>query len=205
MKRIKKTEVVEVRRSGCVAKLSAPFIEKSSLNIPLPKQETLSRHSILGPNGLRGQWQPPTSFKGISYPSNIDLTPVEIPRLDSLPTSYICDLYLCHVVGIWEIQSLHFLRAFKGQQQATSFGKWKSVTRFALENIRLLEQLRLFQNFYEQGERETLLAEVSQLRNKVGENPLLLLPYITECWPHSGEIIFVSVWSTTLIFIFECQ
>ncbi|KAK1359733.1 hypothetical protein POM88_039040 [Heracleum sosnowskyi] len=27
----------------------------------------------------------------------------------------------------------------------------------------------------------------------------------TECWPHSGEIIFVSVWSTTLIFIFECQ
>ncbi|KAK1384040.1 hypothetical protein POM88_021775 [Heracleum sosnowskyi] len=31
MKRIKKTEVVEVRRSGCVSKLSAPFIEKSLL------------------------------------------------------------------------------------------------------------------------------------------------------------------------------
>ncbi|KAK1387409.1 Kinesin motor domain-containing protein [Heracleum sosnowskyi] len=43
------------------------------------------------------------------------------------------------------------------------------LTRFALENIRLLEQLRLFQNFYEQGERETLLSEVSQLRNKLLE------------------------------------
>lgn len=56
-----------------------PQFRRLSLNIPLPKEETLSRHSILGPNGLRGQWQPPTSFKGISYPSNIDLTPVEIP------------------------------------------------------------------------------------------------------------------------------
>lgn len=50
-----------------------------SLSVPLPKEETLSRHSLLGPNGLRGHWQPPTSFKGIRYPSNIDLTPVEIP------------------------------------------------------------------------------------------------------------------------------
>ncbi|XP_017258801.1 AMSH-like ubiquitin thioesterase 1 isoform X1 [Daucus carota subsp. sativus] len=64
-----------------------PQFRRLSLSIPLPKEETLSRHSILGPNGLRGQWQPPTSFKGISYPSNIDLTPVEIPRLDSLPRS----------------------------------------------------------------------------------------------------------------------
>lgn len=29
-----------------------------SLGIPRPKEETLSRHSILGPNGLYGQWQP---------------------------------------------------------------------------------------------------------------------------------------------------
>ncbi|KAF9587059.1 hypothetical protein IFM89_039745 [Coptis chinensis] len=54
---------------------------KVNLNIPRPKEETLSRHSILGPNGLRGQWQPPTSNIGARYPSNIDLTPIEIPSL----------------------------------------------------------------------------------------------------------------------------
>ncbi|EEF28683.1 amsh, putative [Ricinus communis] len=56
---------------------------KMSLNFPQPKEETLSRHSILGPNGLQGQWQPPKSDKGVWYPSNIDLSPVEIPRFDS--------------------------------------------------------------------------------------------------------------------------
>uniref|UniRef100_A0A6N2KCT3 MPN domain-containing protein n=1 Tax=Salix viminalis TaxID=40686 RepID=A0A6N2KCT3_SALVM len=50
-----------------------------SLNFPQPNEDTLSRHSILGPNGLNGQWQP-TSAK-VKYPSIIDLTPVEIPRL----------------------------------------------------------------------------------------------------------------------------
>ncbi|XP_068636960.1 AMSH-like ubiquitin thioesterase 1 [Aristolochia californica] len=50
-----------------------------SLNIPRPKEETLSRHSILGPNGLQGHWQPPTIDKGVRYPSNLDLSPVEIP------------------------------------------------------------------------------------------------------------------------------
>ncbi|KAK1372941.1 hypothetical protein POM88_029134 [Heracleum sosnowskyi] len=44
MKRIKKTEVVEVRRSGCVAKLSAPFIEKSKAMTSLNFfQEEMSR------------------------------------------------------------------------------------------------------------------------------------------------------------------
>ncbi|GAV90677.1 JAB domain-containing protein [Cephalotus follicularis] len=52
-----------------------------SLSFSLPKEETLSRHSILGPNGLSGQWQPPMSDKRVQYPSNIDLTPVEIPSL----------------------------------------------------------------------------------------------------------------------------
>ncbi|CAK7326258.1 unnamed protein product [Dovyalis caffra] len=42
-------------------------------------------------------------------------------------------------------------------------------TRIALENIRLLEQLQLFQNFYEQGERELLLAEISELRDQLLE------------------------------------
>ncbi|KAI3469226.1 hypothetical protein Pfo_025889 [Paulownia fortunei] len=44
------------------------------------------------------------------------------------------------------------------------------VIRFALENIRLLEQIRLFQDFYEQGERETLLAEISELRDQLLES-----------------------------------
>lgn len=36
-----------------------------SVSIPLPREETLSRHSILGPNGLHGQWQPPRSDIGV--------------------------------------------------------------------------------------------------------------------------------------------
>ncbi|XP_057966007.1 kinesin-like protein KIN-12F [Malania oleifera] len=44
------------------------------------------------------------------------------------------------------------------------------VTRFALENIKLLDQLRRFQDFYEEGEREILLAEVSQLRDQLLQN-----------------------------------
>ncbi|KAL8170416.1 hypothetical protein V2J09_022220 [Rumex salicifolius] len=41
------------------------------------------------------------------------------------------------------------------------------VTRFALENIRLLEELKRYQDFYEEGEREILLSEVSELRDKL--------------------------------------
>nr|KYP49832.1 Kinesin-like protein KIF15 [Cajanus cajan] len=40
------------------------------------------------------------------------------------------------------------------------------VTRFAVENIRLLDQLRRYQEFYEEGEREILLTEVSSLREQ---------------------------------------
>lgn len=29
--------------------------------LPPPRQETLSRHSLLGPNGLRGQWSNPST------------------------------------------------------------------------------------------------------------------------------------------------
>nr|XP_043611526.1 AMSH-like ubiquitin thioesterase 1 [Erigeron canadensis] len=57
-----------------------------SLNIPRAQEETLSRHSILGPNGLRGQWQTPTVNYAVRYPSIIDLTPVEIPRENKLPS-----------------------------------------------------------------------------------------------------------------------
>lgn len=54
---------------------------RMSLNFPRPTAETLSRHSLLGPNGLYGHWQPPKSDKLVKYPNNIDLTPVEIPSL----------------------------------------------------------------------------------------------------------------------------
>ncbi|CAL5445172.1 unnamed protein product [Camellia sinensis] len=45
-----------------------------SLTIPRPKEETLSRHSILGPSGLHGQWQPPSSDKRRENPENGVLT-----------------------------------------------------------------------------------------------------------------------------------
>ncbi|XP_011100690.1 kinesin-like protein KIN-12C isoform X1 [Sesamum indicum] len=44
------------------------------------------------------------------------------------------------------------------------------VTHFTLENIRLREQIRLFQDFYERGERETLLSEISELRHQLLES-----------------------------------
>ncbi|XVE58792.1 hypothetical protein DITRI_Ditri04bG0197500 [Diplodiscus trichospermus] len=54
---------------------------RMSLNLLCPKEETLSKHSILGPNGLYGQWQPPRSDKGVQYPITIDLTAIEFPSL----------------------------------------------------------------------------------------------------------------------------
>ncbi|WVZ23961.1 hypothetical protein V8G54_002505 [Vigna mungo] len=54
-------------------------MRRLSLNLLRPKEETLSRHSILGPNGLKGQWRPPASDQGVRYPTIIDLSPVEIP------------------------------------------------------------------------------------------------------------------------------
>ncbi|KAK7358275.1 hypothetical protein VNO77_00201 [Canavalia gladiata] len=56
-------------------------MRRLSLTLPLPREETLSRHSILGPNGLKGQWRPPASDKGVRYPTIIDLSPNEIPSL----------------------------------------------------------------------------------------------------------------------------
>lgn len=48
--------------------------QKLSLNVPLPNKETLSRHSFLGPNGLRGQWLGPSAEIKVQYPSSNDLT-----------------------------------------------------------------------------------------------------------------------------------
>ncbi|XP_052205946.1 kinesin-like protein KIN-12C [Diospyros lotus] len=44
------------------------------------------------------------------------------------------------------------------------------VTRFALECIRILDQLKALEAFHEQGERETLLAEISELRDQLLES-----------------------------------
>ncbi|KAJ0989148.1 hypothetical protein J5N97_007504 [Dioscorea zingiberensis] len=55
---------------------------KFSLSIPRAKEETLSKHSILGPNGLYGQWQPTIVNREIKYPNNLDLTPIEFPSLN---------------------------------------------------------------------------------------------------------------------------
>ncbi|XP_062029497.1 AMSH-like ubiquitin thioesterase 1 [Rosa rugosa] len=55
---------------------------KLSINLQPPKEDTLSKHSILGPNGLYGQWQPPKIDIGVQYPSIVDLTPLEIPSLE---------------------------------------------------------------------------------------------------------------------------
>uniref|UniRef100_A0A803NAF0 USP8 dimerisation domain-containing protein n=1 Tax=Chenopodium quinoa TaxID=63459 RepID=A0A803NAF0_CHEQI len=62
------------------ASTSMPFeksFSKLSLAVPLPNQETLSRHSFLGPTGLRRQWQGPSTEIKVSYPSHADLTPAE--------------------------------------------------------------------------------------------------------------------------------
>ncbi|KAF3332665.1 AMSH-like ubiquitin thioesterase 1 [Carex littledalei] len=56
-----------------------PLVRRSSFNIPPAKDETLMRHSILGPNGLHGKWQPPVVHQPIQYPtSNLDLSPIDL-------------------------------------------------------------------------------------------------------------------------------
>ncbi|XP_031398395.1 AMSH-like ubiquitin thioesterase 3 [Punica granatum] len=58
------------------AQLDKQF-QKISLSLPAPRQETLSRHSILGPNGLRSQWRGPSADIKVHYPSSLDFTPKE--------------------------------------------------------------------------------------------------------------------------------
>ncbi|KAK2990273.1 hypothetical protein RJ640_014725 [Escallonia rubra] len=57
--------------------------QKLSLNLPLPNKETLSRHSFLGPNGLRSQWQGPSTDIKVCYPTSTDLVPDESSSLNS--------------------------------------------------------------------------------------------------------------------------
>ncbi|KAF9667591.1 hypothetical protein SADUNF_Sadunf15G0039500 [Salix dunnii] len=53
-----------------------------SLNFQRPNEETLSRHSILGPNGLNGQWQPPRTNEGESVKAEL---PVKSEHISSEP------------------------------------------------------------------------------------------------------------------------
>lgn len=55
--------------------------KRFTMNVLPPTEETLSKHSILGPNGLHGKWQPPRGGKKVQYPNNIDSTPIKIPSL----------------------------------------------------------------------------------------------------------------------------
>ncbi|CAA6654376.1 unnamed protein product [Spirodela intermedia] len=50
---------------------------KMSFSLPNPKEETLSRHSILGPNGLRGQRGGAITGIRVQYPSNVDIAQAE--------------------------------------------------------------------------------------------------------------------------------
>lgn len=54
---------------------------KSYGNLPYPKEETLSRHSVLGPNGLHGKWTSPVTGIRIQYPSNAELTKSDVSSL----------------------------------------------------------------------------------------------------------------------------
>lgn len=54
------------------------IFDKLSVSRPLPKEETLSRHSIFGQNGLRSQWLGPSTGIKVSYPSNADLFPEDL-------------------------------------------------------------------------------------------------------------------------------
>ncbi|CAH9055080.1 unnamed protein product [Cuscuta europaea] len=55
--------------------------QKMALSLPLPKQETLSRHSLLGPNGLRSQWLGPSAEIKVNYPTNNELASEDMSSL----------------------------------------------------------------------------------------------------------------------------
>ncbi|KAF8661697.1 hypothetical protein HU200_056645 [Digitaria exilis] len=56
-------------------------IQKQFMNLPCPSEETLARHSILGPNGLHGRWNGPVTGIKVQYPSNFELTQSDVTSL----------------------------------------------------------------------------------------------------------------------------
>ncbi|PON64835.1 Kinesin-like protein [Parasponia andersonii] len=82
----------------------------------------------------------------------------EIKRLELLTNGMLsAENYLVQENKVL-IEEIQLLRA--------GMDRNSELTQYAVENNRLREQLQKFQNFYEHGERETLLAEVSKLRNQ---------------------------------------
>ncbi|KAG8483283.1 hypothetical protein CXB51_022346 [Gossypium anomalum] len=80
----------------------------------------------------------------------------------------------------------------------TKIDRNPELTRFALENIRLIEQLQIFQNFYEQGEREILLGEISDCGTRKDR---FSSRYENQVGMHY-HIIYVMNGTTDLYFIF---
>ncbi|KAL5700945.1 ubiquitinyl hydrolase 1 [Ranunculus cassubicifolius] len=80
------------------------LFDKLSVGLPLPKEETLSRHSILGQNGLRGQWLGPSTGMKVYYPSNADLLPENSGLTDcqSGGSNLIMDSVLSLDDGRWQ-------------------------------------------------------------------------------------------------------
>ncbi|KAK7319825.1 hypothetical protein RJT34_04553 [Clitoria ternatea] len=85
------------------------------------------------------------------------------------------------------------------------------VTRFAVENIRLLDQLRRYQEFYEEGEREILLSEVSCLREQLlqfhGRNSIQgndIQPQKSQCCKKENDSVDLEL-RNTLDELQECR
>ncbi|CAN1345557.1 AMSH-like ubiquitin thioesterase 3 [Linum perenne] len=57
--------------------LNSNCISCESISRPVPNQETLSRHSLLGPNGLRAEWRAPTAEIKVQYPTHSDLASIQ--------------------------------------------------------------------------------------------------------------------------------
>ncbi|KAL3033286.1 hypothetical protein AAZX31_02G129700 [Glycine max] len=77
------------------------------------------------------------------------------------------------------------------------------VTRFAVENIRLLDQLRRYQEFYEEGEREILLTEVSSLRDQ-GNSNHDIQPQKAQCCNKENNLVDLEL-RNTLDELQECR
>eukprot|EP00850_Spirogloea_muscicola_P013775 SM000095S24989 [mRNA] locus=s95:341632:345930:+ [translate_table: standard] len=59
-------------------------LRNMSLSIPLPREETLSRHSFLQLPSQRARAEPSRALERVQYPSYIDSTPIEMPSLQPL-------------------------------------------------------------------------------------------------------------------------
>ncbi|CAI0467093.1 unnamed protein product [Linum tenue] len=62
--------------------LKSNCISCESIGRPAPNRETLSRHSLLGPNGLNAEWRPPTAAIKVQYPSHAELASTEDTSLN---------------------------------------------------------------------------------------------------------------------------